>query len=87
MFTYIPIGGGGSTDPGESNVLAPSAGGPTDYIINGVTHIGTLTLDFPSTSQIADAVWSRSMAGYTDASKFGGFVKKLLTVAKFLGLK
>lgn len=31
--------------------------------------------------------WDVSISGYTDPTKFGGFVKTLLTVAKFLGLK
>jgi len=31
--------------------------------------------------------WSTSTESYTDASTFGGFVKKLLTISKFLGLK
>lgn len=36
---------------------------------------------------IADAVWDEATADHTSATAFGGFVQKLLTVAKFLGLK
>lgn len=87
-FVAIPVAGiGDSIDPGIANVLAPSAGGPTSYRIDGVDLVGTLTLDFPSPAQIAAAVWGESISGYTDSSKFGGFVKKLLTVAKFIGLQ
>lgn len=87
MIVYVPIGGGSSIDPGIANVLAPASGGPSSYEINGATLVGTLTLDIPTAAQIAAAVWGESMTTYTDASKFGGFVKKLLTVAKFLGLQ
>lgn len=87
FFVPIPTGGGDSTDPGIENVLAPGSGGPSTYRINGVDFIGTLTLDFPSPSQIAAAVWGASLTDYSDSSKFGGFVRKLLTVAKFLGLQ
>ncbi len=71
LLTYIPIGGGGSTDPGEENVLDPASGGPTDYIINGVTHVGTLSLDFPTASQIANAVWDKAKVDHTIEGSFG----------------
>lgn len=39
-------------------------------------------------TDIADAVWDEPMAGHTTAGTFGNQVrKKLLTVAKFIGLK
>lgn len=41
----------------------------------------------PSAFDIAQAVWSQAMVGFTDSAAYGGFVKKLLTLAKFLGLK
>ena len=45
--------------------------------------ISTITSD-----DIADAVWSKSMTSYTSANTFGNQVRgKLLSVAKFLGLK
>jgi hypothetical protein len=55
---------------------------PTDLV-------GQVLVSLPGddTSTIADAVWSTSMAGYTDATEFGGFMQRLLTVVKFLGLK
>lgn len=36
---------------------------------------------------IADAVWDEAIADHTSTTAFGGFVQKLLTLAKFLGLK
>ena len=36
---------------------------------------------------IAEAVWSRSMELDTNSGTYGWFVKKILTVQKFLGLK
>ncbi len=41
----------------------------------------------PTANEIAEAVWDRQMSDHTLAGSFGVFVKKLLTVAKFLGLK
>ena len=38
-------------------------------------------------AEIADAVWDEVMSGHTTSGTFGAFVQKLLTVAKFLGLK
>ena len=38
-------------------------------------------------SSVASDVWSEDITSYTDAKTFGGRIKKLLTVAKFLGLK
>ena len=36
---------------------------------------------------IADAVWDETTSGHTTTGTFGKFVQKLLTVAKFIGLK
>ena len=38
-------------------------------------------------ADIADAVWDEVTSGHTTASTFGLLAQKLLTVAKFLGLK
>lgn len=35
----------------------------------------------------ASGVWSAALTDYTTSTTFGGFVQKLLTVAKFIGLK
>ena len=37
--------------------------------------------------QVGDAVWGAMMANYTASGSFGKFVKSVLTVGKFLGLK
>jgi hypothetical protein len=47
---------------------------------------GTMGKAMNSASSAGDP-WSSLLANYTDNATFGGFVKKLLTVAKFLGLK
>ncbi len=42
----------------------------------------------PTAAEIADAVWDETTAGHTTAGTFGNHVgKKLLSVAKFIGLK
>lgn len=86
LIYFYPRGAGSvadSVDPGVDNVVLG-----VDYTIDGVDLTGTYVNDFPTAAQIADAVWSKSMAGYSDTSKFGGYVKlKILTVSKFLGLK
>ncbi len=41
----------------------------------------------PTSAEIADAVWSTGVSGYTDLTTFGGFIRSLLTVGKFLGFK
>lgn len=41
----------------------------------------------PSAATVADAVWDEATADHVSAGSFGAFVQKLLTVAKFLGLK
>jgi hypothetical protein len=40
-----------------------------------------------SPSQVADAVWDELMSGHTTDGSFGYQMQKLLTLAKFLGLK
>jgi len=36
---------------------------------------------------VADAVWDEARSGHTTSGTFGEWLQKLLTVAKFLGLK
>ena len=43
--------------------------------------------DPPDADNIADTVWKKKLADYTDKTTFGGFIKRILTVVKFLGLK
>jgi hypothetical protein len=38
-------------------------------------------------TDIADAVWDEATTGHTAAGTFGKLIQKMLTVAKFLGLK
>jgi hypothetical protein len=38
-------------------------------------------------TDIADAVWDMPTVNHTDAGTFGAFIQRLLTVAKFLGLR
>lgn len=38
-------------------------------------------------TDVAGAVWDALLSSYTTSGSFGAFVQKLLTVAKFLGLK
>lgn len=75
-------GGGFSSNPGEENVLED-----VTYYINGILYTGTLSLDFPTAAQIAARVWEETTVGHTTSGTYGFLVKKLLTVAKFLGLK
>lgn len=53
---------------------------------NGVTFTLHATHIHPN-DQIATAVWDDQTSGHTTAGSFGAYIKKLLTVAKFLGLK
>lgn len=60
-------------------------------VISGVSYSNgelTGTYTAPSAADIADAVWDEALSGHTTAGSFGAQVGgKLLTVAKFLGLK
>jgi len=47
----------------------------------------SLTNGAATPAQIAQAVWDEPLALHTTSGSYGVFVKKLLTVAKFLGLK
>ena len=47
-----------------------------------------LSLSQADLDAIANAVWSELRVGYTNSATFGGFTQsKLLTVAKWLGLR
>lgn len=54
---------------------------------NSLTNNKTGTMISPTAVENATAVWDRATASHTTAGSFGVFVKKLLSVAKFLGLK
>ncbi len=41
----------------------------------------------PTAAEIADAVWDAQLSDHTVGGSFGVFVKKLLTIGRFLGLK
>ena len=41
----------------------------------------------PSVGQIADAVWDEPLNSHTSAGSTGAFMRRLLTVSKFIGLK
>jgi hypothetical protein len=50
--------------------------------------IKTGVAELPTETEIKDSVWNAIMANYTTPGTFGYFIqKKLLTVAKFIGLK
>ena len=50
--------------------------------------VAVTTLTSADLDNIANAVWSELRAGYTNSATFGGFTQsKLLTVAKWLGLR
>lgn len=52
-----------------------------------LSDIDGATSTAPSASEIADAVWDEPISGHTTSGTFGEWVqKKLLTVAKFIGL-
>ncbi len=71
---------GGTLDlPAESDVLI-------GVVFDNMTKTGTLELE-PTAAEIAAAVWDAPLVNHTTADTYGTFVKKTLTVAKFLGLK
>ena len=49
--------------------------------------VSTSGVPAPTAEEIANAVWSAQLAQQTTPDTFGWFIKKLLTVPKFLGLK
>lgn len=80
IFWSSPSSSGGSCDyPAESDVR------------DGVVYAsGTMTGNFVTTitpETVADAVWNSLLTDHTTVGSYGVFVKKLLTVGKFLGLK
>lgn len=70
------------SDPGVINVLSGVA-----YKADSTTNNKTGTLVAPTAAEIADAVWDESTSAHATSGTFGAFIQKLLTVAKFLGLK
>ena len=71
------------SDPGESNVLTG-----IQYKANSLTNNKTGTLNVViDADDIATAVWDKAMSGHTTSGTFGLQIQKLLTLAKFLGLK
>lgn len=85
MIMFFSSGGGSSgtnTWPDDEDVLDTET-----WYENNVLHTGTLSLDFPTAAQIAERVWNEPTVGHTTAGTYGTFVKKLLTIGKFLGLK
>lgn len=59
-------------------VIAQNAAGLITYNTGG--GVGT-------PAEVADAVWDAVTSGHNDTGSFGALMQKLLTVAKFLGLK
>ncbi len=58
-------------------------------VLNGVTFDVNQTGTFvaPTAAAIATEVWDTTLSGHTTSATFGGFIQKLLTVVKFIGLK
>ncbi len=64
----------------------PSAGSVLNGVVyNGATQTGTFVA--PTAAAISTAVWGDTVSTYTSTGTFGLLVSKVLTVAKFLGLK
>lgn len=68
------------TESGTSGVFNPGGNYPVNWA-------DLITDAVPTAAQNGAAVWNALLASHTTASTFGTQVKKLLTVAKFLGLK
>lgn len=54
----------------------------TTFVWTPRKHAGTLTAQ-----DVADAVWDAQTSDHAVSGSFGSFVKRLLTVGKFLGLQ
>ena len=72
------------------SVLASGSGSITPSVT--ISAIGHMDADAGgatplSPEGLANAVWNQSLSASNETSTFGGFVQKLLTAAKFLGLK
>ncbi len=88
--TAIGIAGDGGTGTfdGSSRWTSPGAGDlryGVQLKSNSTSLNLTGTLDQPA--EIASAVWDKATSGHTTPGTFGSLIQKLLTVAKFLGLK
>lgn len=87
MFVFYYSSGGSAS--GGTNTWPPDeeVHDTETWYEQGILHTGTLSLAFPTAAQIAARVWNEDMTGHNTADTYGLFVRKLLTVAKFLGLK
>lgn len=72
----------------ELNLYSDPDIAPRFTSVPGVT-IANLNSDVPGVTAeaISDAVWNAQLSIYKQNGSFGSFVQKLLTVAKFIGLK
>jgi hypothetical protein len=62
----------------------------TNVVLSGIVFDNTTktgTLVSPTANEIADTIWDEATSGHTTSGSFGALIQKLLTVAKFLGLK
>lgn len=91
MIQITGTGSGLSTEEHDQLMGLPDATVIEDSVLDA------MTADHQTTGSVGKAIssagtagdpWNTVMSGYTDPTTFGGFIsKKLLTVAKFLGLK
>lgn len=86
------ISGGGSAPTASEIADAVWDEATADHTAPGSfgEHVGDLTSGGgggATAGEIADAVWDEAMSGHSVSGSYGAFVKKLLTVGKFLGLK
>jgi hypothetical protein len=54
---------------------------------NSLTNNKVGTMVSPTAIEVANQVWDTTLSGHTTVGTFGAFIQKILTVAKFLGLK
>ena len=69
----------------ENNILVQN--GVQLIAQNSAGLIKVVTGGIGTPAEVADAVWDANTADHTTAGTFGAWLQKLLTVAKFLGLK
>ncbi len=84
VWIYVPIATGASAEDNAAALLT-ALNGSTEWGSNGMSAASDSSGPGVPTI-VADAVWNSTMSGFTNTSKFGGFVQKLLTFAKFLGI-
>ena len=71
-------------DVTNGNIICRGVGTITEDLSAGATVVDQML----NINTIAGQVWNTDLSNHTDASTFGGYVsKKLLSVAKFIGLK